>query len=91
MKCVEVFLEKWWHLMYLSKITNLVLSLCKLPQRLIGIAIIFGPFSIILCINLWPVAPFVFYFYSFCFFVFFYCPEIHCENRRNNGIGLNLL
>lgn len=59
--------------MYLSKITNLVLSLCKLPQRLIGIAIIFGPFSIILCINLWPVAPFAFYFYSFCFFwgVFF--------------------
>lgn len=55
--------------MYLSKITNLVLSLCKLPQRLIGIAIIFGPFSIILCINLWPVAPFAFYFYSFCFFI----------------------
>lgn len=64
--------------MYLSKITNLVLSLCKLPQRLIGIAIIFGPFSIILCINLWPVAPFAFYFYSF-WVCFFYCPEIHCE------------
>lgn len=56
--------------MYLSKIPNLVLSLCKLPQRLIGIAIIFGPFSIILCINLWPVAPFAFYFYSFWFFFF---------------------
>lgn len=58
--------------MYLSKITNLVLSLCKLPQRLIGIAIIFGPFSIILCINLWPVAPFAFYFYSFWFFLGFF-------------------